>query len=352
MSNIVDLIGDGIENPWNAKTMIDAAKMFGSSCYFRDRKNLAQSVHDTINSDMQIQVVSSDQIVQTYSPVVALENLDNAADIYGFKLPAGTRAALIAGNEKFGIAHEVQQISTHFVQIPMPGTTLNTLNVAAATGVALYYLSADFGGKLQITSHPEKRRPEILFMAAGDHIELGSAIRSAGAFGWNRLFLEDREKIWFGCDRVTRSEGRGAARRGRNSIHLVPVNSESRYAFREVMVLSSSQGIPITKANLAKGPQQLVVIPDESQVDFSQEDWERLGANVQFVQIEVPSRDYVYHYRLFASIALAEIARQVGQKPGAPIRKPSKQRPVYESSLAILLEKRGEEVFLEDLQDY
>ena len=98
----------------------------------------------------------------------------------------------------------------------MSGVTLNTLNVAAATGVALYYLSAGFGGKLQITSHPEKRRPEILFMAAGDHIELGSAIRSAGAFGWNRLFLEDREKIWFGCDRVTRSEGRGAAKRGRN----------------------------------------------------------------------------------------------------------------------------------------
>ena len=99
MSNIVDLIGDGIENPWNAKTMFDAAKMFGSSCYFRDRKNLVQSVHDIISSDMQIQVVSSEQIVQTYSPVVALENLDNAADIYGFKLPAGTRAALIAGNE-------------------------------------------------------------------------------------------------------------------------------------------------------------------------------------------------------------------------------------------------------------
>lgn len=351
-SNSVDLIGDGIENPWNAKTMIDAAKMFGSSCYFRDRKNLAQSVRDTISSDMQIEIVSSDKIVQTYSPVVALENLDNAADIYGFKLPSGARTALIAGNEKFGIAHEIQQISTHFIQIPMPGARLNTLNVAAATGVALYYLCSGFGGKLQVVSHPEKRRPEILFMGTGDHIELGSAIRSAGAFGWNRLFLEDREKIWFGCDRVTRSEGRGAARRGRNSIHLVPVSGESRYAFREVMVLSSSQGIPLTKANLTKGPQQLVVIPDESHVDLTQEDWARLGANVQFVQIDVPSREYVYHYRLFASIAIAEVARQVGQRPGAPVRKPTKQRPVYESSLEILLETRGEEVFLEDLQDY
>ncbi len=352
MTNPVDLIGDGIENPWNAKTMIDAAKMFGSACYFRDRKSLAQSVRDTVSSDLQIQVISCDQISQTYSPVVALENLDNAADIYGFKLPPGARTALIAGNEKFGIAHEMQQVASHFVQIPMPGATLNTLNVAAATGVALYYLSAGGVGKLQVRSQPEKRRPEVLFMGVGDHIELGSAIRSAGAFGWNRLFLEDREKIWFGCNRVTRSEGRGAARRGRNSIHLVPSSNNGRYAFREVIVLSPNQGIPITRADLAKGSQQLVVIPDASQIDFSKEDWERLGANVQFVHIDVPSSDYVYHYRLFASIALAEIARQVGQKPGAPIRKPGKQRPVYESSLDILLEKRGEEVFLEDLQDY
>ena len=352
MRNHVDLIGDGIENPWNAKAMIDIANVFGSACFFRDRKNLAESFRDIANGAAQIQVISCDQVTQTYSPIVALENLDNAVDIYGFKLPPGVRAAVIAGNEKFGISHDMQQRANHVLQIPMPGIMLNTLNVAAASGVALYYLSTASGAKLQIRSHPEKRRPEILFMGAGDHIELGSSIRSAGAFGWNRLFLEDREGIWFGCNRIIRSESRGAARRGRNSIRLVPVGSDSNYAFRDVTVISSRNGIPINKANLAVGPQQLIVIADESKVDVSREDWGRFGANVQFVQIEVPSSDYVYRYRLFASIALAETARQVGQKSAARIAKPGRQGPVYESSLAVLLEATGEEVFLQDLDDY
>ncbi len=352
MRNHVDLIGDGIENPWNAKAMIDIAQAFGSSCLFRDRKNLAQSFTDIANGEVQIELISLDQVSQRYSPVVALENLDNAVDIYGFKLPPGVRAAVIAGNEKFGIAHDIQQSANHVLQIPMPGSTLNTLNVAAASGVALYYLSTGSGARSQTRNHPEKRRPEILFMGPRDHIELGSSIRSAGAFGWNRLFLDDREGIWFGCNRVIRSEGRGAARRGRNSIRLVPTGYDSKYEFREVMVVSSGSGIPLQRANLAIGSQQLIVIADESKVDVSREDWGRFGSNVQFVKIEVPSSDYVYRYRLFASIALAEIARQVGQKSVARIEMPAKKGPVYESSLTVLLEAKGEEVFLADLFDY
>ena len=354
MRSRIDLIGDGIENPWNAKAMIDIAGVFGSNCLFRDRKKLAESLLELGQDAMpiQLQLISCDQITQLYSPVVALENLDSAADIYGFKLPHGERVALIAGNEKFGIAHDMQQAASHAVQIPMPGLTLNTLNVAAASGVALYYLSGGFGGKIQIRSHPEKRRPEILFLGADDHIELGSAIRSAGAFGWSRLFLEDREGIWFGCDRIIRSEGRGAARRGRNSIRLVPVSKDSTYAFKQCVVVSSKEGVPLNKANLTEGPQQVIVIPDENRVDFSSEDWSRYGANVQFVRIEVPSSNYVYRYRLFASIALAEIARQVGQKSAARISRPGRQGPVYESSLQVLSESRGEEVSLADLEVY
>ncbi len=189
-------------------------------------------------------------------------------------------------------------------------------------------------------------------MGAGDHIELGSAIRSAGAFGWNRLFLEDREGIWFGCNRIVRSEGRGAARRGRNSIRLVPVGTDNNYAFKECVVVSSKEGVPLNKADLTQGPQQVIVIADENRLDFSHEDWSRFATKVQFVRIEVPSSDYVYRYRLFASIALAEIARQVGQKSAARITRPGRQGPVYESSLQVIAETHGEEVFLEDLEVY
>ena len=166
------------------------------------------------------------------------------------------------------------------------------------------------------------------------------------------MFLEDREGIWFGCNRIVRSEGRGAARRGRNSIRLVPVGKDNNYAFKECVVVSSKEGVPLNKADLTQGPQQVIVIADENRVDFSNEDWSRFGTKVQFLRIEVPSSEYVYRFRLFASIVLAEIARQVGQKSAARITRPGRQRPVYESSLQVLAESLGEEVFLEDLEVY
>lgn len=352
MRNIVDLVGDGIENPWNAKTMIHVAQMFGSTCLFRDRKGLARALSEIASGDDQVRFVSCNEVAQKYSPVLALENLDDAHEIYGFEQPLGQKNVLIVGNEKFGIAHDMKEIATHFLQIPMPGPTLNTLNVAAAAGVALYYLYSGAGDKLQIRSNPQKRRPELLFVGAGDHVELGSAIRSAGAFGWNRLFLEDRDGVWFGCDRVKRSEGRAAARRARNSIRLVPVKRTSRFMFKDVLIVSSKHGLPLNKVKLAGGPQQLVVIPDESQIELSREDWERLGSHVSFAQISVPAAEYVYHYRLFASIVLAEAARQIGQRSVAQRGRAARQGLIYDSSLAVLSNELGEEGSLADLEIY
>jgi tRNA G18 (ribose-2'-O)-methylase SpoU len=352
MHNTVDLVGDGIENPWNAKTMIHIAQMFGSTCLFRDRKDVARSLATIAKCDEQVKLISCDEVANRYSPIFALENLDEAHDIYGFKPPFGPRNALIVGNEKFGIARDMKEIANHVLQIPMPGPTLNTLNVAAAAGVALYYLYLGTGNKLQVRNNPQRRRPEILFTGVADHVELGSAIRSAGAFGWNRLFLEDREGVWFGCDRVKRSEGRAAARRARNSIRLVPVQKTSHFMFKEVLIVSSKQGLLLDKTKLASGPQQLLVIPDESQIDVSREDWGRLGTDVSFAQIRLPGAEYTYHYRLFASIALAEAARQIGQRPVAQRGRAARQGLIYDSTLAVLFDQLGEEVFLEDLEIY
>ena len=348
MRNVVDIVGDGIENPHNARAMINIARMFGASCYFRDRKKLDVSVSQEIKD---LQFVSIDDLSKTYKNIVALENVDRAADIYGFQLPLNVRAALLTGNERFGISHEMLKTAKHVVQIPMPGADLNTINVAAASAVALYYLSRGAGSKMQIKSDPAKRRPDLLFMGVGDHIELGSAIRSAAAFGLNRLFVEDRENVWFDCDRILKSEGRGAARRGRNSIRLVPVQKENKYSFQDVVVFSTTQGTPIHKANLSGGQQQLLVIADESKLDLATEDWERLGKKIQYARIELPVSDYTYHFRALASIALAEASRQVGQKSEARVRH-AKQGPVYESSLKILLEQIGEEVSLDELSEY
>ena len=231
--------------------------------------------------------------------------------------------------------------------------TLNCLNVAAASAVALYYLSRGGGGRLEASVHPQKRRPEVLLIGAADHVELGSAIRSAGAFGWDRLFVEDRAGVWFGVDRAARAEGRAAARRQRNPIRLVPTTEDRRFAFTEVCVITTDRrGIPLHRANLARGPQQVIAIPDESAVTLDGERWDRLGREVRFVHLDLPAREFVYHVRLIATIALAEVARQVGQRARPAIARPRRTEPLYDRALRLLAGEQGETVFLEDLESY
>src|SRR5207248_2400349 len=121
---------------------------------------------------------------------------------YGFPLKPGPQPALVAGNERCGLARDMRSRVDGAVQIPMLSRRLNCLNVAAASAVALYYLTRGGGPALQTRAHPEQRRPELLMPGAAEHVELGSAIRSAGAFGWERVLVEDRAGIWFGCDRA------------------------------------------------------------------------------------------------------------------------------------------------------
>src|SRR5919108_5570707 len=146
------LVGDGMENPWNAGTMIDAAAMFGSACLFRDRGALARAWHEAFpadlherswtagagaaavasgspgcpgeESDRRLRLITRDELACGYAPIVVLDNLPGAAPVYGFRLPRGARPALVAGNERRGVSPEVQAIAAHAVQIPVAARTL------------------------------------------------------------------------------------------------------------------------------------------------------------------------------------------------------------------------------------
>jgi len=223
----ITLIGDGIENPWNARTMLHAAAMFEGECRFRDRAKLA-SAWDAVGLPKNIlRFVANEDVRHDYNPRIVFETLSHAESVYGFCLPHGTRPAVIVGNERRGVAHDMQQIASHVMHVPLVSRTLTSLNVAAAAAVALWYLTRG-SGLMHVSANPHKRRPELLIVGGMDHFELGSTIRSAGAFGWQRILIEDRTGVWFGADRVTQSEGRAAARRGRNPIRLVPSASSER----------------------------------------------------------------------------------------------------------------------------
>jgi hypothetical protein len=346
----ITLVGDGIENPFNARVMQAAAALFGGPCCFRDRAGLAAAWSADLPDAEPPDLLTSEDLA-AQAPLIALDNVPGAQPVYGFRPPRGPRPALMAGNERQGIARDALKLASHKVMIPMAGHRLNTINVAAASAVALYYLNRDGGGPLQVTPQPQKRRPELLLLGAADHVEAGSSIRSAGAFGWERVLVEDRSGVWFGAPRHVTAEGRGAARRHRNPIRLIPAGPAASYAFAEVWVVTRNQGdVPLHRANLAAGPRSLLVIPDEEAIDLDAEPWDRLGARVRFAHLGLPERSHC-PYRLHASIALAEAARQVGQRERLPGR-PPRAEPLYDRALTVLAAEAGETVDLEELGAY
>jgi hypothetical protein len=154
-------------------------------------------------------------------PIIAIENTSGAEDLFKYRPPAG-RFAVVVGNERRGVSRKVLRVADRVVQIPIGSVHINTINVAAAAAVAIYHLSHAGAGRIGAHGGRGRGRPEVLLTGVTDAIELGSAVRSAACFGWPRLFVHDRRATWFAADRVTRSLGRGAARRGRNPIRVHP----------------------------------------------------------------------------------------------------------------------------------
>lgn len=259
---------------------------------------------------------------------------------------------MLVGNERRGLSHEFASIATDRVQVPMMSRHINCLNVAAASAVALYYFYMSPVGPMAVRKDPRGRRPELLMLSPGDHFELGSTIRSAAGLGWDRAFIEDRQRVWFGCDRAVRAEGRAAARRGKNEILLIPCKVGAAYSYRRVTVITCQRvGEPLHRANLAGGPSELIVIPDESQAEAAAEDWSRFGREIEFAHLQLPTGDFTYHYRLIATIALTEISRQVGRRPAAKMPA-APTPPFYDNALEELPEVAGEIVSFDELCRY
>jgi hypothetical protein len=174
MNSSVTLVGDAIENPANALTMIHAAAMFGAACRFRDTKGLADSV---LFAGGGLPAIAGSEVRALHSRIIACDNLPGAGDVYGFH--AGPDFALVVGNERRGLSHEFATLATHRVQVPMQSRRIDCLNVAAASAVALYYLCGPRSGPMATRKDPASCRPDLLLSEPADHFELGSTIRSA-----------------------------------------------------------------------------------------------------------------------------------------------------------------------------
>ena len=289
------LFADHVENPANLDRIADAARLLGA----------------------------------TYGPaitgrLIAVENSRGARPIYG-REPLRDRATLAVGNERRGLSQATLAEADETVVIPTQSRTIATLNVASAAAVAGWYVLHGSGPQA-LAQRPEHRRPSVLIVGE-DHVEVGSTLRSAAAFGFHDVLLDDRGAGWFMGSAATRREARAAARRHKNRLRIHRANARSAAHFEEIVVVSASMAAaPLRRERLFRGQRQLVVIG--AAVDEV--------ANVAGHRVRLATLDLVHAerppLRLVASIVLAEIARQVGRRRPTPGRL-APRRPGYEAVL-------------------
>jgi tRNA G18 (ribose-2'-O)-methylase SpoU len=290
----ISLYADGVDNAANLDRIADAAQLLGITC--------STSIGGRI---------------------IAVENTRGAREIYG-RRPLRDTATIAVGNERKGISRKLLACADETVVIPTQSRTVTTLNVAAAAAVAGWFLLRG-SGRQATAGRPEHRRPALL-LVGDDHVEVGSSLRSAAAFGYRDVLLEDRGAGWFSGSSNVRREARAAARRHKNPLRMHPTTlAESARRYDQIVVVTASGAAPpLARERLTRGLRQLVVVGAEPEEALA------AAANVTVASLGLQPLDPV-PLRLTASIVLAEIARQVGRRrpvPGAPSRAPRYEKAI------------------------
>lgn len=277
-----------MENPANLARLDDAAHLLGTTC--------SQEVDGRL---------------------IAVENTDDAREIYG-RRPLRERATLAVGNERRGLSTRTLERADETLVIPTQSRTVRTLNVAAAAAVAGWYVMRGSGPQARVR-RPDVRRPALLLVGS-DHVEIGSSLRSAAAFGFRDVLLDDRGASWFEGSAATRREARAAARRHKNPLRVHRATLADRERFDDVLVVvESGKRLPLQDKPVARGRRQLVVVGLDADEVNELADRTQVASLGLTPMVSAP-------LRFVASITLAEIARQVGRRrrgpPGAPTRPP------------------------------
>ncbi len=332
------LIGEEIASAWNEAALADIARTFGGSYVAYGGVGEAELGGEALST------------LDGFDCLIAAENLADAQSVYAFRPPRSGTPALIVGNEAKGLRRRSRKQAHVTVGIPLPSRNINCLNVSAAAAVMLYFFALEHAlpFKRRSLASIQRNRPGVLVVGGSDHMELGSTLRSVCAFGWDHVFLDDRGDAWYDCDRRIKSEGRGTARRGRNPIKVLPYRAESLRDYRSAVVFSTRgdmagcaplppnsgglaswsdvRGVDVEpefagsiRGNGRMGCQQpltgkdvLIVLQDESDGALP---WAPPGdwrGDVRYASLPPVTPDR-YHFRQMTAIALAEVARQLGE---------------------------------------
>jgi len=170
---------------------------------------------------------------------------------------------LIVGNERLGIPGPILKKANQVVSIPMLGRGLSSVNVAVAAATILYAMERDFGRRRLRTASVSHRDVDCLVFGPDDPSELGSLLRSAWAFGWQRIFLADRGGVWFVQDRPTILAGRAAARCEVNRIVVSP-HEQLNLQDYDAIVICGNHGTPLSRFTLPDCGKTLIVYGDDN----------------------------------------------------------------------------------------
>jgi hypothetical protein len=258
--NTLTLVGVNIEGEWNVPLLDSAAEVSGAALVLARDDDPAMSAGGPPLADAPLPKV--DELLTQFDHVVACEAAKRSQSVYECATPRG-RLAVIVGNELRGVSKRLLKKADQVVSVPMLGRGITSVNVAAAAAIALYALERDLGRKRLRASALCQRDVDVLISGPSDPSELGSLLRSAWAFGWRRVFLEDRHAVWFTSDRATVLAGRAAARRETNPLAVVPWQEMDLRQYNRILVCNGrSPGTPLSRFSLPSSGKVLLVYGD------------------------------------------------------------------------------------------
>jgi tRNA G18 (ribose-2'-O)-methylase SpoU len=295
VKNKLTLVGLDIEGDWNIPLLANAAEMSGASLLFATSAGSSSSIAERVAAQ------ELNELTTQFDCVIACEATKRAKPVYEFAAPRG-HLGIVVGNERLGIPANVLKDAEHVVSIPMLGRGLSSINVAAAAAIVLYAVERDLGRRRPKTSGLCHNDVDVLVFGPPDPSELGSLLRSAWAFGWQRVFLADRDAIWFSKDRPTVLAGRAAARCEVNRIAVSPDTQLNMQDYDHIVVCDNTPtGTPLSRYTLPDRGKMLLVYA---------------GTNPQIEDCDTVERIYVDHsaaveprFRHAGSILLSAISR-------------------------------------------
>ncbi len=139
---LVDQLGD-VRNLGSIFRIADAANLHHIYCYrmddFSDSRKLSRVARSTEKFIPYSFISSSEEVrsLQKHYTPVALEITNQSIPFQQYE-PMGPTLLLI-GNEEKGLSEELLSVASASIHIPMLGIN-NSMNVAVATGIAVYHL--------------------------------------------------------------------------------------------------------------------------------------------------------------------------------------------------------------------